>query len=228
MFEDSTQGCWLDLLGESCARRRRSPLLALSRPVNPPSNIFTYLPSSSSFLPTLACLADSYISVLSVQIRRPRHIFHFLHAREPSQARCRRKGNSPGVSRAWILSCATFLSSHPQRAQHAPRETLPHHNCCATHVHEISVQDTYYLVRVLSHDKSMLFLVVIDATFNMDLLALHHTAAASRNTYLLFVLYRAQPPVENHIASLKMRPTVKLPNKVKPPDIIKIYKMIIR
>ena len=157
MFEDSTQGCWLDLLGESCARRRRSPLLALSRPVNPPSNIFTYLPSSSSFLPTLACLADSYNSVLSVQIRRPQHIFHFLHAREPSQARCRRKGNSPGVSRAWILSCATFLSSHPQRAQHAPRETLPHRNYCATHIHEISVQDTYYLVRVLSHDKSMLF-----------------------------------------------------------------------
>ena len=157
MFEDSTQGCWLDLLGESCARRRRSPLLALSRPVNPPSNIFTYLPSSSSFLPTLACLADSYNSVLSVQIRRPRHIFHFLHARQPSQARCRRKGNSPGVSRAWILSRATFLSSHPQRAQHAPRETLPHQNCCATHIHEISVQDTYFSVRVLSHDERMLF-----------------------------------------------------------------------
>ena len=168
MFEDSTQGCWLDLLGESCARRRRSPLLALSRPVNPPSNIFTYLPSSSSFLPTLACLTVSYISVLSVQIRRPRHIFHFLHAGQPSQARCRRKGNSPGVSRAWILSRATFLSSHPQRAQHAPRKTSPHHNI-AQHISMKYMFRTHATRWEFCHTtRECYFLVVIDATLNMD------------------------------------------------------------
>ena len=145
--------CWGRVVPGGAGRHCWLSLVPLTLPLT--SSHISHLPRLSS--QSWPHLTVSYISVLSVQVLRRRYIFHFLHAREPSQARCRRKGNSPGVSRAWILSCATFLSSHPQRAQHAPRETLPHHNCCATHVHEISVQDTYYLVRVLSHDKSMLF-----------------------------------------------------------------------